>query len=384
MKKTKVLPKAALPNWYTKQINALAATLTAMIIPISKGVSIGLLLDQTREGGEISNMLCVEVPTAEDVNKLCTGERNVLPATIEDIQFQLTFHKEAPQDFVVPSLILRLFSGRHMKIEQLIQQLYGLQTEETGHVIKGHSCINRDDRNLALMAQGSLLYGEVLQSGVTKALGRDRLRGSEGEVLYDLGMGIGKFAVQAFLEYPNLRKVVGVELSKARATIAKQTLHRLCSIINETSSSCEWEAKVEDFEQKPAENSFGLFNQAITRLTLNNRAIGCDRILEFRHQNLFDANDAKEADIVICQTHFPVNIHLKLLEFLAGLEPRSRLLTYESLDTISEKNECSHPFTRLKPNMKDDDRYWTSWAVNRGHRFHLWEREEELEQGEAS
>lgn len=382
MKKTKVLPKAALPNWYTKQINALADTLTDMITPMNKEVSIGLLLDQTREGGEISNMLCVEVPKAEDVNKLCTGERNVLPAAIENTQFQLTFHEGTPQDFMVPSLILRLFSGRHMKIESIIQQLYGLQIEETGHVIKGHSCINRDDRNLALMAQGSLLYGEVLQSGVTKALGRDRLRASEGEVLYDLGMGIGKFAVQAFLEYPNLRKVVGVELSMARATIAKQTLHRLCNIINETTNSSEWEAKVEDFEQKPAENSFGLFNQAITRLTLTNRAIGCKRVLEFRHQNLFDANDAKGADIVICQTHFPVDIHLKLLEFLACLEPGARLLTYESLDTISAKNDCSHPFTRLKPNTKDDDRYWTSWAVNRGHHFHLWERKKLLDQGD--
>ncbi len=59
----------------------------------------------------------------------------------------------------------------------------------------------------------SLLYGEVLPSGVTKLLDSIHLDASRAHVLYDLGCGIGKLAVQAWLQWPHLTKVVGVEVS---------------------------------------------------------------------------------------------------------------------------------------------------------------------------
>jgi len=49
------------------------------------------------------------------------------------------------------------------------------------------------------------------------ALSPAHLDASTATSFYDLGMGLGKFALLAFLSYPNLKKVVGVELAESRS-----------------------------------------------------------------------------------------------------------------------------------------------------------------------
>ena len=55
----------------------------------------------------------------------------------------------------------------------------------------------------------------------------DHLDASTARVMYDLGMGCGKLCMQAFLQYPNLVEVVGVELSTSRASVGMEALERL-------------------------------------------------------------------------------------------------------------------------------------------------------------
>ncbi len=57
---------------------------------------------------------------------------------------------------------------------------------------------------------------KLLPTGVTTALGADVLNAAKATTLYDLGCGQAKLVLQAFLEYPNLQRVVGVELSQPR------------------------------------------------------------------------------------------------------------------------------------------------------------------------
>jgi len=90
--------------------------------------------------------------------------------------------------------------------------------QETGHKTKGHLCLSDDDKDYSKSLKGSLLYGELLPRGVNKALGSKHLNASSARTLFDLGMGIGKVVIQAFLQYRNLEFVYGVELSAGRYT----------------------------------------------------------------------------------------------------------------------------------------------------------------------
>ena len=52
-----------------------------------------------------------------------------------------------------------------------------------------------------------------------QALSLKHLRAIHSRTVFDLGMGTGKVAMQAFLQYPNLQRSFGVELSLARCAL---------------------------------------------------------------------------------------------------------------------------------------------------------------------
>jgi len=100
--------------------------------------------------------------------------------------------------------------------QSLLFKIYGNTVQETGHKTRGHTCLTDHDRVMAQDTKGSLLYGELLPRGVNKALGPDRLNAYGASVLFDLGMGTGKVAIQSFVQFQNLTYVYGVELSEGR------------------------------------------------------------------------------------------------------------------------------------------------------------------------
>jgi hypothetical protein len=53
--------------------------------------------------------------------------------------------------------------------------------------------------------------------------------GGEEEVFVDLGCGNGKLLLQAYMELPNVRRILGIELAKARFTAAIQAWEKLKS-----------------------------------------------------------------------------------------------------------------------------------------------------------
>lgn len=100
--------------------------------------------------------------------------------------------------------------------QSVLFKIYGNSVQETGHKTRGHTCLTDHDRVLAQDTKGSLLYGELLPRGVNKALGPGRLGAHNASVLFDLGMGTGKVAIQSFIQFRNLTYVYGVELSEGR------------------------------------------------------------------------------------------------------------------------------------------------------------------------
>jgi ribosomal protein L12E/L44/L45/RPP1/RPP2 len=117
-----------------------------------------------------------------------------------------------------------------LSISRLTARLYGLSGDEYGHRTLGHACISRDDLAAAALLHADLLYGEVLPVGATKLFDSAHLNCREATTLCDLGSGLGKLAIQAFLQFPNLRRVVGCELSTSRFAKSVQALRRLKSL----------------------------------------------------------------------------------------------------------------------------------------------------------
>lgn len=86
---------------------------------------------------------------------------------------------------------------------------YGIPLEERETII-GHG--------------GEPTYGEITPEGVSDLVVEFGLK--PGDVFYDLGSGVGKVAVQVYLESP-VKKSVGVELSKTRHDCGAPVVRKL-------------------------------------------------------------------------------------------------------------------------------------------------------------
>jgi len=263
-------------------------------------------------------------------------------------------------------------------ITDRIRGLYALDDDELGHTTTGHSCVTSLDYDLAHKTGSDLLYGEILPSGVSKLLDSRHLDAAGATSVYDLGMGLGKLALQAYLEFPNLEKVVGVELSVARTARGMAALARMAESESErfsvlTDENCTAVRLTE--EEQIIETTTKPVSLKYKRMAVQveEKRPGRERVLEFRHQNLFETVDALDADIIICETHFPDDSLPKLCDFLNRMKTGARLLTYENLDSVYQRLHRDIPFQRLEVNTVDD-KVFTSWATNRGHRFHLWRK----------
>ena len=73
-------------------------------------------------------------------------------------------------------------------------------------------------------------YGEITTSGV-RQLGRLMEMSSAGQdvVFMDLGSGVGKAVVQAYLEWPVVQRSIGVELARSRARAAMASWNLMLS-----------------------------------------------------------------------------------------------------------------------------------------------------------
>eukprot|EP00455_Lapot_gusevi_P004573 TRINITY_DN11885_c0_g1_i2.p1 TRINITY_DN11885_c0_g1~~TRINITY_DN11885_c0_g1_i2.p1 ORF type:complete len:159 (+),score=21.91 TRINITY_DN11885_c0_g1_i2:72-548(+) len=156
-------------------------------------------------------------------------------------------------------------------------------------------------------------------------------------------MGLGKLAIQAFLQFPNLKKIVGVEFAPTRYTRARTALQRISS---------HKPSLTFDYVQDAKEDN--------------------GRVLEFRQGNLFHATDARDADIIILQTDFKEPQYPELITFLNGLKKGVRMLTYKNLLNIYDALHLSSPFEQMAINVSSFDTFQTTWS--NAHHFYLWQK----------
>jgi len=224
-------------------------------------------------------------------------------------------------------------------------------------------------------AQGaSLLFGEVLPTGVAKMCDDNHLRASKAKIVYDLGAGPGKMALQILFQYPNVDKIVAVELCESRYRSGAAAMRRIA---------------------KELPDLFQLKENSETSLQLTTETKDASgirkRVLEFHEENLFKFKDAAaEADLVVLETDFPKDTEKDLVLLLAGLKSGARCLLYKSVLTlpgVSQSKEVrdgkkigllSNPKTGESKTLAQwieiapGDTYQTSWNQENGHPFDTW------------
>lgn len=94
-------------------------------------------------------------------------------------------------------------------------------------IIDPHRSIKPLDKDIveANKVGVSMLYGEVLSTGVSRVCSPDCLNASNASVVVDLGAGRAKIPLQMLLQYPNIKKAVAVEFSRQRFVT---TLKAMC------------------------------------------------------------------------------------------------------------------------------------------------------------
>eukprot|EP00411_Alexandrium_monilatum_P090817 CAMPEP_0175743722 /NCGR_PEP_ID=MMETSP0097-20121207/57182_1 /TAXON_ID=311494 /ORGANISM="Alexandrium monilatum, Strain CCMP3105" /LENGTH=447 /DNA_ID=CAMNT_0017052057 /DNA_START=11 /DNA_END=1350 /DNA_ORIENTATION=- len=188
--------------------------------------------------------------------------------------------------------------------------------------------------------------GAATGSGAA-ASAADRLENlASGQLVLELGMGRGRAALQLFLSGAT---VIGVELANERYGLAVAALERLAH-------RCP-----EQFE--------------ISRRTsqaVRIRRVGGPKaaICEVRLGNFFDAVTGEEveaATMVLLQVCLPQPAWPRLRSLLLHTQAGCRILMYEDLRKMWEG--LNFPFESL-----GGPRLACSWAPERGHRFHCYQR----------
>jgi hypothetical protein len=223
-----------------------------------------------------------------------------------------------------------------------------------GFVTSGHKCTSQR------AYQGSdLLYGEVLPKGVTKALDSDHLDGRNATVCFELGMGTGKIALQAWLQYENLKKVVGIELAESRYMVGEIALLDLV-------------ARFPDILELRSHTS---------GLEITIAAVG--RTLSFRMGDMLLVPTAElmEAEVIFMEVVLPHFLYAGVTRCMIDkLANGSRIMMFDDLRKVwvadaTDGRSC--PFHRIKANESVNDRFSTSFGREYGTHLHLYERDDE-------
>jgi hypothetical protein len=260
---------------------------------------------------------------------------------------------------------------------EIINSCYELKETEKGQKITGHTCLQKDEEEIAKAANASLCFGEVLPQGAFKLFDKDHLDLANATTVFDLGSGLGKLTLLAFLMYPNLKQVVGVELSPSRCEKSFDAMSKAswyCAIHHNKNGDVTYELNT---DPKRGIELMEIRSNGVRNTRQSSKMNKSTRSYFSCCGDLFKMKEAWTADVVICETKFPEEIFPQLCEFMDKLAVGTRLVTFEDLEEIHQKlygNTSNFHFMRFPINASIYDKFFTSWAPVFGHRFHLWKK----------
>lgn len=228
---------------------------------------------------------------------------------------------------------------------------------ETGYDIAAAKCCSEQEKMDARQRGSSLLYGELLPDGVSKALHPARLGGalpSPGDVargtVLELGMGSGKVALQTFVQCPTVKELFGIELVHSRYQIAEQALSELVA-------------------QHPKRFTISFYEPG---LRIRAEEVSTKRLLEFRCGDFFTTglDLARRSDIIFFAVNVPCKLFPQLCNHFASAKEGCRLFTYHALEAIWWTDQHC-PFHQCEANVPDADTFSTSWSPQ-GFKFFVY------------
>jgi len=170
----------------------------------------------------------------------------------------------------------------------VLQIGWNLAKEQRAEDIPGNN-VTETERQAAWSKGIALTFGEIWAEGVDWMLSPQCLDAKNASVLFDLGHGLGKCAVQAFLQWPNLMYVLGVEACPSRYAVSTEALGKLVA-----RSDGAWRIMPDE----------KVGTEALPRLVVEEVVAGQPRrTLELRQGNALET-DIGPADIVICDIDF--------------------------------------------------------------------------------
>lgn len=305
------------------------------------------------------------------------------------------------------------------RVKTQLLDAYLLENEEIGtSSLVGAKCLGFYPT--LLHSTGDLLFGEVLTSGVNKLMNDQHCRVMEAKRIIDLGMGIGKFCLQLFIQFPHLQHILGIELVPSRVHLAISAVDRWISatpateqssffversptrlllhltptipvtpLLSATSTmttpppiiSISTTGKEKSCSKRKKCGEDGNFHQKRhKRRVIQEERKEKDnqegRFLDYRCGDLFEIcpEELARADIVICQTAFLRSSYNRLCTFLDHLKTGTRLVTYHDIATIYREQNRTFKFEKLTINQSMENRFFTTWAPQKGHHFHIWTR----------
>jgi len=238
---------------------------------------------------------------------------------------------------------------------------------------EGDCVISKSDVKAAARQQCSLLFGEVLPSGVIRMSAPDLLNIHSATRVLDMGSGLGKLAVQLFFAHSHLEDVWGIEFSHARFARCRELLRHFCAqnsdrLLFRESGDMEFRVTERRKSRQNKKRSLRFF---------------CGDMLMARFQK---QARSKQFDVIICETEVPKNRYATFFHCMKILadRPMTRLMTYHDLDQLQEtlvftgENKVENlSFLHLKKLYRDNEAkrmIHTSWSqINKnGHVFHFW------------
>jgi hypothetical protein len=215
----------------------------------------------------------------------------------------------------IPGVAYRTDDGTVRSRECYEPELFG---DEYYEAVADPGAVDAIDLAAAAECRASLVYGELATSAVVKLLSGRYCDAAQATTLYELGMGTGRLALQAFLTCPTLSTVVGVELSGERYRIAARAAAKAAARHGFTCT--EEPARIEVVDERSAD----------------------PRRLVFVHGDLFDVpiDALRQAQIVLLLTHVPGH-EARVDAMVNALPPGTRLATGHDL--------AARPGVRVQP-----------------------------------
>jgi len=183
--------------------------------------------------------------------------------------------------------------------------------------------LSKEDIEVKVSVNANYAFGELTFSGVNKMCDAKHLDAAGATVCYDLGMGLGRMIIQVFLQFPNLKKVVGVELCPSRAAVAFTALRNLAK----DTKNFRYEENSDGTRVRIIEKNSEAKESKDSQWTEN--LPSSIRYLERRRGDLFACKDALEdGQIIVLEIKFQESMYSTLAKFLSQFKKNTRIMSY--------------------------------------------------------